>query len=96
MSRPGSSGSRVEAELRLVSLTVRHSRGGGGGLRAPPAARAGVPLARLRCSLRAWAFIPEKQPCEVSRAQAQASGATPHAGHCSVQQACKEPQDSAH
>ena len=90
----GSSGPRAAAggaaaELRLVSLPVRRSRAGGG-LWAPPAAGAGVPLARLRCSLRAWALIPEKQPCGVSRAslqfRAQDTGAT-HAGHCSVQRA---------
>lgn len=51
-------GSWVAAGLRLVSLAERRSRGSGR-LRAPSKARAGVPLARLRCSLRAWAFIPE-------------------------------------
>lgn len=60
VSWPRSSGPGVVAELRLLSLTVRRSRGVGG-LWAPSEARAGVPLARLRCSLRAWAFIPETE-----------------------------------
>lgn len=50
------SGSMV-AGLRLVSLTERRSRVGGE-LWAASEVRAGVPLARTRCSLRAWAFIP--------------------------------------
>ena len=47
----------VGAGLRLVSLTVRRSLVGGE-LWAASEVRAGVPLARMRCSLRAWAFIP--------------------------------------
>lgn len=59
-------GSWVAAGLRLVSLAERRSRGSGG-LWAPSKARAGVPLARLRCSLRAWAFIPEMGGAGVNR-----------------------------
>lgn len=95
----GSSGPRAAAggaaaELRLVSLTVRRSRAGGG-LRVPPAAGAGVPLARLRCSLRAWALIPEKQPCGVSRARPPVPGSG-HRSHSLLHLAgLGEPQDSA-
>lgn len=68
-SRAGSSGpwaasGRLVAGLRLVSLTVRRSRGGGE-LQAAPGAGPDVPLARIRCSLRAWAFIPETGPMQV-------------------------------
>lgn len=64
------------AGLRLVSLAERRSRDAGG-LRAPPEARAGVPLARLRCSLRAWAFIPETEATQGE--QPQPMEARPHA-----------------
>lgn len=62
LSGRGSSGlwaasGSVGVGLRLVSLTVRRSPVGGE-LWAVSEVRAGVPLARIRCSLRAWAFIP--------------------------------------
>lgn len=99
----GSSGPRAAAggaaaELRLVSLTVRRSRAGGG-LREPPAAGAGVPLARLRCSLRAWALIPEKQPGGVSRARPPVPGSGHRSGSCCSPlrpAGLGEPQESAH
>lgn len=65
-SGPRSSGPWAVTELRLVSLTVRRSRDVGG-LWAAPEARAGVPLARLRCSLRAWAFIPETEATRLGK-----------------------------
>lgn len=49
--------------LRLVSLTVRRSWVGGECWVASEV-RAGVPLARMRCSLRAWAFIPGTERVE--------------------------------
>lgn len=68
------------AGLRLVSLAERRSRGAGG-LRAPPKARAGVPLARLRCSLRAWAFIPETEATRVNSRSPWRPGPDPADSH---------------
>lgn len=77
-SWPGSSGPWAAAGLRLVSLTARRSRAGGG-LRAAPEARAGVPLARLRCSLRAWALIPGTEAERGKRSEPPAGPSGPRA-----------------